>query len=166
MNKVLIVIAALTALLLQFNCDQNVESPEFIGSWNYSMQALPPILKFSLNLDLTVNNDNTYELTVLQDTIKKVFSSTGTWTETGDSVILKGDDCFMLDTTANPDTLAPMKATDCSTPISLVIPDKNDDIWPIKTASLQAPLSVLLEPAMLTAVINAFQMLNLTKTEE
>jgi hypothetical protein len=148
-----------------FCCNKNSdpESPDFIGKWQLSLQPIPNIIPDTMSLNLIIDANNTYTLTVIERTDKTLFSSEGTWETTTDSITLSGEACKMLDTSATPDTLEAVGASICSTPIVLSIPS-DPTLWTIKTSSLEVPLSALpINSEQLVAVFSLVQTLQLTR---
>ncbi len=136
------------------------------GTWHYALPPIPTITTDTLNIWLDVVNDSSYSLRLIERSDKKLFSSDGEWRETEDSVFLTGSECVILDTTANPDTLAPLDDSLCSTPISLPQPETAMK-WIIKTQSLTVMLSAFpISPQLAASIPSFFPEIPLVKVEE
>ena len=177
-TKLLLSVTFLTALFFAVTCDQAVSNDDPTdqdttttpsiaeGTWHYALPPIPTKTTDTLNIWLDVVNDSSYSLRLIERSDKKLFSSYGKWRETEDSVFLTGSECEILDTTANPDTLAPLDDSLCSIPIPLPQPETATK-WTIKTRSLTVMLRAFpISPEDAELILVIFTEIPLAKVEE
>lgn len=149
----------LMALLIITGCekpvDENSPEPSQIGMWHYALPPLYSITTDTLNIWLEVINDATYSLELIERDDKLLYSSKGTWEATTDSIFLTGNDCRILDTSTEPDSMVTLEDSLCEIPIPLEPPDE-ESTWTIETANLAAMMNAFPIPAELTSQIPIF----------
>lgn len=165
MIKTIGILGLFTALTLTFSsCNKETtdpDTPDVIGTWTFQ---LPSLIADSMNLNLKFIDDKNYEIELVEKEDKQLFSSEGTWSFESDSIKLVGAECAVIDTVANPDTLMPLSEATCSTPIVIAPPDSPES-WEITTSTMRAPLAALIAEPMLTTVIQAFQIIPLSRVK-
>ena len=160
MTKLTFISGLLALLFFAVNCDKPVDNddPETSvpGNWRYAFPPIPGVTTDTLTIRLTVNSTtDDYTLELIERADKKLFSSTGIWTETDDSIFLTGTECTILDTTADPDTLAALDQATCETPIALQKPEK-EELWTIQTQSVSPMLAAFPIPEAFASLIPQF----------
>ena len=170
MNKYLFISLCIIALSCCFiictnddDDDTGTSGKTVVGTWEEIIPSTPPFIPYDLLVQIIIEDtDSTFFLSVIeQDAVTNdtLYKHIGTW-EIGnsrtDSLILYGEECFVLDTTANPDTLMPLPDSVCQEIIKLDTngTTSNSDIWVIKMASLAPYLEALLPPEVLQLIAN------------
>jgi len=169
MNKYLFIPLCIIALSCCFvlctddDDDTGDTGKTVVGTWEEIINATPPFIPYDLLIQIIIKDtDSTFFLSVIeQDAINNdtLYKHTGTWeigNSRADSLILYGEECFILDTTANPDTLMPLPDTVCQDIIKL---DTNgttsdNDEWVIKMASLAPFMEAFLPPQIIQLIAN------------
>ncbi len=163
------VISIVAALLLCTSCHKSPNSPpeslDPDGDWNLAVTPNEQLGLDSMNIFLDIQSDNTYLLKLEDGTGKTLFSSSGQWNSTNDSIFLLGEECMILDTLPDPDTLSQLTDSICGMPVALQLP-KSDDEWNITTRSLSAMLSAIpMKPEYREMVYALLPTITLSKTD-
>ncbi len=135
MNKVITTLAIVMSLFL-VSCQNNGNDPVIenscIGSWQGGIggEQLMGLLPRDILIDVKINNDkdSTYSLIATYEGIDTSMKHLGSWhlNSTGDSIILVGNDCQVIDTTQNK-----MVTRECGPPIPIYINIQNNawKVW-------------------------------------
>jgi hypothetical protein len=116
------------------------------GDWKLEILPSGEMIPDSIIVDFRVNQDSTYSLLVIDLPEKIIFSHTGTWNASGDTMYLAGTECMALDTALEPDSLTQLPDSICSRPISI----------PMVLDTLHEPWQWLIYGSSLGAAIDAF----------
>ncbi|MBN1759404.1 MAG: hypothetical protein JW863_13840 [Chitinispirillaceae bacterium] len=135
--------------------DTNPPETSATGTWHYALPPVPGITTDTLNIWLEIKNNESYSLELIERADKLLYSSKGTWEATDDSIFLTGNDCHILDTSTDPDSIVVLDDTTCEKPIPLGLPEKTDK-WTVETASLASMLVAFPIPEALVEQIPIF----------
>ncbi len=159
MNKRIFIIISIFAILIigTFCWNPSDEGEEntktIVGTWEEIIPAFPPIIPKSLIVRIAFNNlptDSSFLLEVLEEeTTKHLFIQNGVWsivnnTFPKDSVYLYGDECSILDTTADPDTITSLPDSVCGQTIFIDTTGSTTNQWTIKMSALAPFMAVFL----------------------
>ncbi|MBN1576034.1 MAG: hypothetical protein JW913_05750 [Chitinispirillaceae bacterium] len=151
-------------VIFNVNCTDDPESERSpVGYWHIPIAG---IISDTMNIILDVNDDATFTLELNQRSEKVLFRSEGGWEATGDSIFLGSDQCMILDTVPDPDTLAPLADSICQAPIRLNLPEEAET-WKIRTSSLAVMLSAFpIEKEKIDLFLGFVSLITLTREGE
>ena len=168
--KTMLSFTLLTVIIFLNQCNNpeqptEVSSEAFIASWDINIPPLGTFIPDTLNIVLDLNDDKTFSLELNERTEKILYQSEGDWSFNDDSIFLQNNECLLLDTTANPDSLAPLADSICEQPIPLPHP-QTDNEWTIQTASLQSLLLAFpVEQDQIENIVKFLKVITLDKEE-
>ncbi|MFP4418637.1 MAG: hypothetical protein ACLFSB_15345 [Chitinispirillaceae bacterium] len=134
-----------------------------IGMWSYEFPAMPQMgLENSLIINLDVQKQQLYSIEVLEGGEKTLFSQDGVWdttTTTEGRVAFTGQQCEIIDTTADPDTLSSLPAEICGETFELQRPEGEEwDVTPGDLGSMTDGLGALGLDENQLLIINSIQL--------
>jgi hypothetical protein len=171
MAKKCILILVIIAGTFPFSCSKKTtepEQPSAVSTWTYPIPVIPTYTTNPMNIILEISSDSSFTLDLVEANSKKLYSSSGTTSSTKDSVYLYGDECMILDTVPDPDTLAALDEEICSAPVPLPHPQTATE-WTIQTSSLKALLLAFpIEESMIDELVRFIPILvlGLEESEE
>ncbi|MBN1308293.1 MAG: hypothetical protein JXA18_10280 [Chitinispirillaceae bacterium] len=148
------------------NCTNDPEGNRRSSPVGYWVLPITDLIPDTMNIILDINEDATFHLELNQRSEKVLFQSEGGWETRGDSIVLDGDECLILDTVPDPDTLAHLADSICKAPIPLNLPEE-EKTWRIRTSSLALMLSAFpIDEEVIALFIALFSSIMLTKEGE
>jgi hypothetical protein len=112
------------------------------GTWVGVIPVTPPFVTQAISVTLAIDSATSgYDLQIVKDgDAVPLLTHNGSWTTVSgtpyDTVVLSGSQCFIIDTTATPDTLMPLSDDVCGLPIKLPVNLTSPTTWPIKVGDL------------------------------
>ena len=165
MNNKIFFLVSFIALVSGFIvCDNNDPDTgedtgkSVVGYWEEIIPATAPYIPDTLEIHLVIkDSDSSFFLTVIErapvnsDTLYK---HSGSWRINNndvpeDSLYLYGEECSIIDTTADPDTLKSLHDTICTDTVVLDTTGSSSDKWVIKMKSLTPFLEAFLSPDLI-----------------
>lgn len=151
-KNLLLTLIVITGTLLN-SCAKKSTEPEpekAIGRWTYPTPAISFYGIKAMIIAIVISPDSSFTLDLSEETPPKtLYHSSGTVSSTKDSIYLHNEECTIIDTTPNPDTLAFLDDETCAVPIPLPHP-QSADVWTIQTTSMKGLLRAFpIDEAML-----------------
>lgn len=134
-----------------------------VGIWEEVFPAQPPIIPNDLIIRIVIKDtDSTMLFTIVEDGSTQddtLYKHRGSWEiknngGTVDSLYFYGEECYKLDTTANPDTLMPLPDTICVQTIVFDTTGTTGDQWVINGAAFTPFMEPLLDPFIIGILAN------------
>jgi len=125
-----------------------------VGDWEEVFHATPPLIPFDLTINLSIaEQDSTFKLNLVenaQENSDTLYMHSGTWrigksgSRGGDSLYLFGKECYLIDTTADPDTMKQLSDSEAEQTITLDTTRTENDEWIINLGNLKTLMTSML----------------------
>lgn len=167
-KKLFLTLIIITGTFL-YSCSKKATEPEptnVQNTWTYPIPVIPTYTTNPMTIILEISSDSSFILDLVEANSKKLYSSSGTISSTEDSIYLYSDECMILDTVPDPDTMSPLDEEVCSAPIPLPHPQTATE-WTIQTASLKALLLAFpIEESMIDKLVVYLSVITLELSED